>query len=32
MTLKELKLYSTLWATPVKIINLLDFDPKKNKY
>ena len=32
MTLKELKLYSILWATPVKIINLLDFDPKKNKY
>ena len=25
----ELKIDSTLWATPVKIINLLDFDPKK---
>ena len=25
----ELKIDSTLWATPAKIINLLDFDPKK---
>ena len=27
--IKELKIDSTLWATPVRIINLLDFDPKK---
>ena len=27
---RELKIYSTLWATPSKIINLLDFKPKKN--
>ena len=26
---KELKIDSTLWAKPAKIINLLDFDPKK---
>ena len=26
---KELRIDSTLWATPAKIINLLDFDPKK---
>ena len=26
---RELKIDSTLWATPTKIINLLDFDPKK---
>ena len=26
---KELKIDSTLWATPTKIINLPDFDPKK---
>ena len=25
----ELKIDSTLWATSAKIINLLDFDPKK---
>ena len=25
---RELKIDSTLWATPAKIINLLDFDPK----
>ena len=25
---RELKIESTLWATPTKIINLLDFDPK----
>ena len=30
--IRELKIDSTLWATPAKIINLLDFDPKKNKY
>ena len=29
MSLKELKIDSTLWATPARIINLLDFDPKK---
>ena len=26
---KELKIDSTLWATPPKIINLLDFKPEK---
>ena len=26
---KELKINSTLWADPKRIINLLDFDPKK---
>ena len=25
----ELKIDSTLWATPAKIINLLDFKPEK---
>ena len=27
--IKELKINSTLWADPNRIINLLDFDPKK---
>ena len=27
--IRELKINSTLWATPSKIINLLDFDQKK---
>ena len=27
--IKELKIDSTLWADPMRIINLLDFDPKK---
>ena len=27
--IRELKIDSTLWATPTKIINLLDFKPKK---
>ena len=26
---KELKIDSTLWATPSKIVNLLDFNPDK---
>ena len=26
---KELKIESTLWATPAKIINLFDFKPEK---
>ena len=26
---RELEIDSTLWTTPVKMINLLDFDPKK---
>ena len=26
---RELKINSTLWATPAKIINLLDFKPEK---
>ena len=30
--ISELKIDSKLWTTPAKIINLLDFDPKKNKY
>ena len=27
--IKELKIDSTLWPGPKRIINLLDFDPKK---
>ena len=27
--IRELKIYSTLWATPSKIINSLDFKPEK---
>ena len=27
--IKELKIDNTLWADPKRIINLLDFDPKK---
>ena len=27
--IKELKIDSTLWTTAARIINLLDFDPKK---
>ena len=27
--IRKLKIDSTLWATPVKIINLLDFKPEK---
>ena len=27
--MKQLKIDSTLWADPKRIINLLDFDPKK---
>ena len=27
--IKELKIDSTLWATPVKLVNLLDFKPEK---
>ena len=26
---RELKIDSELWATPAKIINLLDFEPEK---
>ena len=29
---RELKIDSTLWATPVKIINLLDFKPEEIEY
>ena len=29
---KELRIDSTLWATPAKLVNLIDFEPKKNKY
>ena len=28
-SIRELKIDSTVWATPVKIINLLDFKPEK---
>ena len=27
--IREIKIDSTLWATPAKIINLLDFKPEK---
>ena len=27
--IRELKIYSTLWATPAKLANLLDFKPEK---
>ena len=27
--IKELKIHSTLWTDPKRMINLLDFDPKK---
>ena len=27
--LRELKIHSTLWATPSKLVNLLDFKPDK---
>ena len=27
--LKELKIDSTLWATPSKLVNLIDFKPNK---
>ena len=30
--IKELKIDSTLWTDPKRIINLLDFDPKKIRY
>ena len=30
--IKELKIDSALWTTPARIINLLDFDPKKIRY
>ena len=26
---RELKIDSTLWATPAKLVNLLDFEPEK---
>ena len=26
---KELRIDSTLWATPVRLVNLLDFKPEK---
>ena len=29
---RELGIDSTLWTTPSKIINLLDFNPKKINY
>ena len=25
----ELRIDSTLWATPAKLVNLIDFEPKK---
>ena len=27
---KELRIDSTLWATPAKLVNLLDFKPKSD--
>ena len=27
--IKELRIDSTLWATPAKLVNLLDFKPEK---
>ena len=27
--IEELRIFSTLWATPVKLVNLLDFKPEK---
>ena len=29
---KELRIDSTLWATPAKLVNLTDFEQKKKKY
>ena len=29
--IRELKIDSTLWATPAKLVNLLDFKPEKLK-
>ena len=29
---KELKIDSALWATPAKLVNLINFEPKQNKY
>ena len=29
---KELKIDSTLWATPAKLVNLIDSESKENKY
>ena len=29
---KELKIDNTLWSTPAKLVNLIDCEPKKNKY
>ena len=29
---KELKIDNNLWVTPAKLVNLIDFEPKKNKY
>ena len=27
--IRELKIYSTLWATPLRLVNLLDFKSEK---
>ena len=27
--IEELRIFSTLWATPAKLVNLLDFKPEK---
>ena len=29
---KELKVVNNLWATPAKLVNLIDFEPKRHKY
>ena len=28
-TVKELRIYNALWATPARLVNLLDFEPEK---
>ena len=29
---KELKIDNNLWAVPAKLVNLINLEPKKNKY
>ena len=31
-SVKEIKIDSTLWTTPARLVNLIDFKPEKNKY
>ena len=30
--IEELRIFSTLWTTPAKLVNLLDFKPEKVEY